>query len=270
MRVEVLRSTEEPERLVCQAARGDYYDGYVGDTRYEELMEDVEYKDDHLKRAIEDARVEMLGNPLDISHLTESSQREIVTSARTRAFIEKQLSRGHYGPWEHPQITFTVEGVSRVTMAQITRHRLMSFDVQSQRYVDFSDKDQKVAMPRSLEDPAHFSRETGTVELDEGDREWHQIQYLDHVNDAFRRYQNMIEAGVPKEDARFVLPLGTVVNMSFSGNARTFMHLLDMRKKANAQWEIRELSEKLLDELFDWMPHTFEYYEEHGPNKLAP
>jgi len=80
----------------------------------------------------------------------------------------------------------------------------------------------------------------------------------------------MVADGVPKEDARFILPLGTTVNMTFSGNARTFLHLLDMRKKANAQWEIRELSEALLDELFEWCPYTFRYYEEHGPNKLSP
>lgn len=253
MQVEVLRSTDQPERLVCQAARGDYFDGYVGDATYAELMEDVDYDEEHV-------------DPLDeASALTDAE-----LNAKTRAFCEKQLARGHYGPWEHPQISFAVKGVSRVTMAQITRHRHLTFDVQSMRYVDFSDSDRKVAMPRSLEDPEHFSRETGEVELDESDREWHEVQYSKYVNEAFRAYENMVEDGVPKEDARFILPLGTVVNMTISGNARTFLHLLDMRRAADAQWEIRELSEALLDELFSWMPHTFEYYDERGPNRLSP
>lgn len=272
MEVEVLQATENPERLVCQAARGDYYSGYVGDTEYAELMKDVDSKDHHLQEELVDcnytARSSMTWDDYEDSKLSYDSRP--VVNARTRSFIEKQLSRGHYGPWEHPQITFAVKGVSRVTMAQITRHRHMTFDVQSMRYADFSEKEDNVAMPRSLEDPDHFTRETGAVDIDETGRRWLKAKYDDYVENAFHLYESMVDNGVPKEDARFILPLGTTVNMTFSGNVRTFLHLLDMRRKANAQWEIRELSEKLLDELFDWCPYTFNYYEEHGPNKLSP
>lgn len=250
MEVEVLRSTDKPERLVCQAARGDYYDGYVGDAEYAELMEGVEHEERHV--------------PEHGPGTQDSAELE----AKTRAFIEKQLDRGHYGPWEHPQITFAVKGVSRVTMAQITRHRHMTFDVQSQRYVDFSDTE--AVVPKSLRDSDHFSRETGATELDDEDRKMWEQEYRLHSGQALNIYEDMVEDGVPKEDARFVLPLGTPVNMTFSGNARTFMHLLDMRKKANAQWEIRELSERLIEELKDWMPYSYEHYDRNAPHKLSP
>jgi len=75
---------------------------------------------------------------------------------------------------------------------------------------------------------------------------------------------------VPKEDARFILPLGTPVNMTFSGNARTFMHVFNMRRKANSQWEIRELSEQLADHLKEWMPFSFGWYEDNMPHKIGP
>lgn len=245
MNVEVLRSTDQPERLVCQAARGDYYDGYVGDVEYAELMSNVKFDDSDVGSGLSEVE------------------------AKTKAFTEKQLSRGHYGPWEHPQITFAVEGVSRVTMAQITRHRLMSFDVQSMRYVDFSEAD--IVTPKSLIDPDHFSRETGEVAFsDERERERLLSQYEEFVEDAVEMYDAMTHVGVPKEDARFALPLGTPVNMTFSGNARTFMHLLDMRKKANAQWEIRELCNRLIEELMEWMPYSYGYYDRNAPHKLAP
>lgn len=262
MQVDVLRATERPERLVCQAARGDYFDGYVGDTDYAELMKDVNYDESVLEE-----EVDKIGGTLHDDN-KPFDRKEAVLNARTRAFCEKQLARGHYGPWEHPQITFSVEGVSRVTMAQITRHRHMTFDVQSQRYVDFSDTE--AIVPKTLLDPDHFSRETGEVELDEDQLSHWRSAYKDMTSQQLDYYEDMVDAGIPKEDARFILPLGTPVNMTFSGNARTFLHLLDMRKKANAQWEIRELSEALLDELFDWMPYTFNYYEQHGPNKLSP
>ena len=250
MEIDVLRQTRMPERLVCQAARGDYYEGYVGDTNYRRLMSDV------------------VGD---------------TTHEKTKNLIEKQLSRGHFGTLEHPQITFAVKGVSRVTMAQITRHRHLTFDVQSQRYANFEDAE--IVVPASLltaeeknnryphvfdEDGTHVSREKGLVEIDEDVREFYREEYERVATGQLYQYEQMVEEGIPKEDARFVLPEGTPVNFTVSGNARTFLHLLDMRKKANAQWEIHELSAAMLDELFDWMPITYEYYKEHGPNRLSP
>jgi thymidylate synthase (FAD) len=256
MEVEVLRSTDKPERLVCQAARGDYYDGYVGDTEYAELMEDVDYDEGEVNI-----------DPRDFDSIAEYEAPPVV-EAKTKAFCEKQLSRGHYGPWEHPQITFAVEGVSRVTMAQITRHRHMTFDVQSQRYVDFSDTE--AITPKSLRDSDHFSRETGLVDVDDDDRKESKELYEMLAEDCFERYRQMVDDGIPKEDARFILPVGTPVNMTFSGNARTFMHVFNMRRKANSQWEIRELSEKLASHLKEWMPYSFGWYEDNMPHKIGP
>lgn len=257
MEVTVLRKTETPERLVCRAARGDYYDGFVGDTPYSELMEPVDWDEENL-----DAVKEIRDNnhPADESYWHDE--------AATHAFVNKQLSRGHYGPWEHAHITFAVEGVSRVTMAQLTRHRHMSFDVQSQRYVDFSDAD--AILPESLENPEHFSREDGLVDLEESERERCEDIYERYADETMEAYQEMVDAGVPKEDARFILPLGTPVNMTFSGNARTMMHVLNLRQKANAQWEIRDLAEEIADHLEGWMPYTGAWWRENGPVKISP
>jgi thymidylate synthase (FAD) len=275
MEVDVLRAMDNPERLVCQAARGDYFDGYVGDTEYGKLVETVNYEVEDIER-VREIRSDNFPRDDDYWH----------TEAATLSFVEKQLSRGHYGPWEHPQIAFTVKGVSRVTMAQITRHRHMSFDVQSQRYVDFSEKEDPFVVPPILLEPEErkeqyphvfenttdiVSRHGGVIELDDSiEKEFALDAFLDSCYDDIDYYERMVDHGMPKEDARFKLPLATKVNMTFSGNARTFLHLLDMRKKPNAQWEVRELSEQLLEYLFDWMPYTFNYYADHGPNKLSP
>jgi len=261
MKVETIRSTDKPEQLFCQTARGDYYDGYVGDTDYEKLMENVEYSEEDIeavKKHINDNGAEWVE--------THMANGKMETAARTRAFIRKQLGRGHYGPAEHPQITFSVKSISRVTMAQITRHRHMTFDVQSQRYVDFSDKE--AIVPKSLKDADHMTRETGAVDVE--NREEHERAYSRHVQEAFTRYEQMVEDGVPKEDARFILPVATPVNMTFSGNARTMMHVLNLRQKANAQFPIRQLAELITQELEEWMPYMAKWWRENGPLRISP
>jgi thymidylate synthase (FAD) len=253
MKISVLDKTSGREKTPVVAARGDYMSDWNGEQNFTEIMESVNFSDDDLSSVKEN------------DHYPElSDERE----AKLKSFVEKQLSRGHYGPWEQSYITFAVKGVSRVTMAQVTRHRHMTFDVQSQRYVDFSDVN--IITPRSLEDADHFSRETGELAYGDKHRKKFKKSYEQHVADAIDEYQSMVDAGVPKEDARFVLPLGTPVNMTFSGNARTFLHLLNLRDKASAQWEIRELSNKLIDKLMDWMPYTYSWYSENKPHKIGP
>ena len=208
-------STANPDDAVTIAARGDYMEESVVGKSAEEVMEGQ-----------------------------EKTQEE---------FIEKIIRRGHFGPFEHPQVFFAIEGLSISAERQITRHRHLSFDVQSQRYVDFSDADY-VTPP--------------TVK--ESDR-LNDIYNLD-VEDAFLGYNHLTENGIPGEDARFVTPLGTAVNMCVSGNLRSFFHVIDMRHAGNAQWEVRNLAEKMLGELRDFAPLSMKMYEEYakGSSKSAP
>ena len=101
MKITVLEATPDAEEVACRAARNDYMTDWVGGQDFDEVMESVEGDD---------------------------------LSEKKDSLIEHLMRRGHYGPFEHPHITFAVEGVSRITMAQITRHRHASFDIQSLRY----------------------------------------------------------------------------------------------------------------------------------------
>jgi thymidylate synthase (FAD) len=152
---------------------------------------------------------------------------------------------------------FAVKGVSQVPMTQITRHRHMSFEIQSMRYVDFSEAEP--VTPSGFEE-----KYIGGVRADAV------------LRDRFERQMNLyklaVESGLPKEDARYFLPLATPVNMTFSANARSLMHLIDLRLNGKAQWEIRELAEKILNEASEWAPLTFEAYEKFTRNNslLSP
>ena len=247
MEVTLLEATSEPERLVCQAARNDYMSEFVADTPFEEVMADVD----------------------------GDTPRE-----RTETLIAQLMDHGHFGPFEHPQATFAVEGVSRSCMAQLTRHRHVSFDVQSMRYVAFDDVDPAdvregamVVVPPSATDPDWGGRNQRTADVDEADAQRREELFRETVADAVESYQELLDLGMPPEDARFVLPIGTKVNIVMSMNVRMLMHVADMRAAADAQWEIREMTEKLLDLAAEWCPVTFDYYEREmkgRKNRLAP
>ncbi len=247
MEVQLLEATEDPEELICTAARNDYSEAFVGDQSFAETMDEIDGDD------IEDRKETLIGHLLD---------------------------HGHFGPFEHPQATFAVKGISRSCMAQITRHRHVSFDVQSMRYVSFDDVDpddvregELVVTPPSATDPDWVGRNQQTGRVGEETAEKREEVFSEAVADAVESYQELLDLGMPPEDARFVLPIGTKVNMVMSMNARMLMHIGDMRAAADSQWEIRQMTEEVLDLAEEWCPITFEYYNEHmknRKNRLAP
>jgi thymidylate synthase (FAD) len=247
MEVQLLEATEDPERVICTGARNDYMSEFVGDQSFDETMADIDGDD------IEDKTATLIGHLLD---------------------------HGHFGPFEHPQATFAVEGISRSCMAQITRHRHVSFDVQSMRYVSFDDVDpadvregELVVTPPSATDPDWVGRNQQSGPVGEEPAERREAVFNDAIENAVASYQELLDLGMPPEDARFVLPIGTKVNMVMSMNARMLMHVADMRAAADSQWEIRNMTEKILHLAEDWCPITFEHYNEHlkgRKNRLAP
>ncbi len=245
MNVEVLERTEDPEEVVCRAARNDYSEQAVGDRSFESVMEGVD------------------GDSME---------------EKQRTLIRHLIEHGHYGPFEHPQITFSIEGVSRSLMAQLTRHRHASFDVQSMRYVAFEDYDpegveEMVVVPPSVDDPDWVGRKQKTDAVDEETAEERRELFEESVRDSLETYAELVDRGLPPEDARFVLPIGTRTNIVMSVNARTLMHIADMRAAADAQWEIRGMTQELLDRAEEWCPITFGIYREemlNRKNRLAP
>jgi thymidylate synthase (FAD) len=222
-------------------------EGYIGDTSFEEIMSGV---------------------------AGETIQE------KQRTLLSRLLNRGHFGPFEHPTLTVSIKGVSRSCMAQLTRHRVASFDVQSMRYVSFDDVDPEevkdgelVVVPPSAGDPEWVGRNQQTGAVDEETARQREKLIRQSFSQSVEQYQQLLELGMPPEDARFVLPIGTQTNIVMSVNMRTLMHIADMRHSGEAQWEIRELTGKVLDRAADWAPLSFEIYRTElkgRKNKLAP
>jgi len=141
--------------------------------------------------------------------------------------LRSAMRSGHDSVLEHASFTFEIKGVSRVLLAQLTRHRIASFTVLSQRYVDQSK--QGCIIPKSIQD------NPDAYEL-----------YMSWVIRIGAFYHNMIEAGIPKEDARYILPEGTTTDLVMTMNARELGHFFRLRCCNRAQWEIRELADAML------------------------
>ena len=170
---------------------------------------------------------------------------------KTAHFMEMLTNIGHESPIEHASFTFAIEGVSRSLLAQITRHRIASFSVQSQRYVKKSSF-VYITPPAIAEDPqakAVFEESMA-----------HAFAAYNQLADQLeQRYlQENLRAGMTEkaarskaekkaiEDARFVLPNACETKMMVTMNARSLYHFFRLRCCRRAQWEIRELAMKML------------------------
>ena len=140
--------------------------------------------------------------------------------------LQHSLASGHESVLEHAVFTFRVEGISRVTLGQLTRHRLASFSVQSQRYVKLEDPE--LVVPDSIRTSA-FAAEAESS-----------MRYMLNL------YQRMVEAGIPAEDARYVTPQSVPTSLIVTMNARELRHFFTLRCCNRAQWEIRKLAEEML------------------------
>lgn len=158
---------------------------------------------------------------------------------KTVSFLKMLRESGHLSPFEHISFTFAVEGISRVATHQLVRHRLASYSQQSQRYVSMSG--QTCIVPPSVlnNEKAH-------------------VLFMKQVEDAWNCYKELVDLGISKEDARFILPHGTETRLVMTMNARELHHFFSLRLCRRAQWEIRELARKMLILARDAAPEIFD------------
>lgn len=154
--------------------------------------------------------------------------RERLSGSDIRGFLEKILSLGHLSVLEHASFTFGIEGISRVTTHQLVRHRIASFSQQSQRYVSHKDRFHVVIPPSVTENREMAER------------------FADQVREIHRLYGEMVDAGIPAEDARYILPNATETKIIVTMNARELFHFFRLRCCERAQWEIRDMAVEML------------------------
>ena len=153
-----------------------------------------------------------------------------------RKSLEVAMDGGHESVLEHAVFTFEVDEVSRVLLAQITRHRLASFSVQSQRYCGAN---QNVVTPDSMVHPELLGDIVAVKKAVE------------------RLYKHARELGVPHEDCRYYTLQGGHTGFVMTMNGRELRHFFSLRCCNRAQWEIRDLADKMLELVKEVAPAMF-------------
>lgn len=140
----------------------------------------------------------------------------------------------------HLSYTIAVEKVSRACSHQIVRHRVASFSQQSQRYVTVKRLDEKIVVPPSIENAG----------VDE---------YLKVIEATIEGYEKLTLNGVPREDARFLLPNAVETSMLMTMDGNSLMHFLGLRTCNRAQWEVRRLADMILEQLREVQHEIFNH-----------
>lgn len=160
-----------------------------------------------------------------------------------KKFINKLFNMGHLSPFEHVSFTFAVDGISRACSHQLVRHRIASYSQKSQRYV--SEDMFEYVIPQSVSNkmtPDNYMAFN---------------IYKKAMRDIQRCYDYLIEKGIPKEDARYVLPNACCTSIVITMNARSLFNFFAHRCCSRAQWEIREMANLMLKEVKKVAPNIF-------------
>ncbi len=162
-----------------------------------------------------------------------------LTEVEIKKLLRLILKSGHLSAVEHASFTFAIEGISRTCTHQLVRHRLASYNQQSQRYVKYQEKPEFI-VPRSV-----------------GRKKTLKRNFEEISNLAFRLYLEMLEKGVPAEDARYILPQAIESKIIVTMNARELLHFFTLRCCNRAQWEIQELAQTMLKLVKEIAPVLF-------------
>jgi thymidylate synthase (FAD) len=235
--VDVIAATPNPQQVIWAAMHQDYSEHYVWDS--------------HDKWPDEERCGELI-----VKHLLAGD-------------------RGHYGPLEHPQITFNVGYFPHSMMQQVRTHRVgVSFDVQSFRYT--GQRIINVAEGKQDIEDVFYLRPVGKYTNRQGKRyfysEEQRTEDLKWCLDACQHYKKRIEEGLAEEHARGIIPFDARQHFVLSCNVRSLMHLLDLRWKKDAQLEAQKLCELLFIHFEQWVPAVAQWYKENRAQKakLSP
>ena len=172
------------------------------------------------------------------------------------------IKHGHWSVFE--QATMTLEiSTTRAIAAQILRHRSFTFQEFSQRYADASQLDNRIPM-FELRRQDTKNRQNSIDDVDEYTKQRYEILVQKHFDEAMDLYKKMVDDGIAKECARFVLPLATPTKIYMTGNLRNWIHYIQLREKNGTQLEHKRIADivkthficqfPIISSALDWCP----------------
>ena len=161
-----------------------------------------------------------------------------ISEKEQKVILEQVLKLGHTSVIEHASFTFAISDVSRSLSHQLVRHRIASYSQQSQRYVNLNE-------PNYVIPP--------TIRKNKKMKD----AYEETMTSIWKHYNKLLDMKIPAEDARYVLPNATCTNIMVTMNARSLLNFFELRCCLHAQWEIRFLANKMLQEVKKVAPTIF-------------
>ena len=165
-------------------------------------------------------------NKVDIDSIMDD-----LTPENTEKLIDDLMNSGHESPLEHVSFTFAVEGVSRNFTHELVRHRLASYSQRSMRYC--SESNCEIIKPDKFKRVARYTEKEKKT-------------FDDIAKESIAAYNELLDQGVSKEDARYILPNGTATRIIFTMNLRTLLHFFNLRCCRRAMGEMREVAFEML------------------------
>ncbi|MEM3291825.1 MAG: FAD-dependent thymidylate synthase, partial [Saccharolobus sp.] len=162
-----------------------------------------------------------------------------MTDEEIETWIRDAILHGYWSVLEHSVYTFSIEGISRVASHQLVRHRIASYTQMSHRFARPIDEYYKPIIPTSIKK-----------------RDVHELVNKAY-NNAYEIYYELLKSGIPEEDARYVLPNAVNTNIVVSMNARELYNFFSLRLCSRAQWEIRAIAWRMLEEVKKVHPRLF-------------
>ena len=232
MKVTLLKYTPKPEILCALAAKSCHTKAFPKVTKKESA--------ELLKKIVDPASMYIFDeNQSSLLDFVEEERREKISEKSGEEIIRFVSAAGHHSVLEHSSFTFVIEGISRACSHQIVRHRIASFTQQSQRYVNLKTFDYIIPpkIANNVEAVKEYNRTIKRVE---------------------KSYKSLLKLGVPKEDIRYILPNATSTNLMMTMNARSLLHFFSLRCCMRAQWEVREVANRMLKQVKKVAPTIFE------------
>lgn len=177
--------------------------------------------------------------------------------ASTDELIKKVIKKKHHSVLEHATATFRIKGGSRAFTHELVRHRFISPSQESQRYVCYADKpgrkktkDYEIVLPGTIESADWSDKSAKPAE-----------SFIKAALVCYELYEKLLDAGVPPEDARYILPNATVSEIVITANFRELRHFFCVRTNPRAHWEIRKVAIDMLKIMKEKAPIVFDDFE---------
>ena len=169
------------------------------------------------------------------------------------------IKHNHWSVFEQSSMTLEIE-TTRGLAAQILRHRSFTYQEFSQRYADSSLLGDSIPLP-ALRRQDDKNRQNSIDDIDPKERQHYEIEMQKHFDAGMKLYKKMLDSGIAKECARFVLPLATPTRLYMTGSCRSWVHYINLRSAHGTQKEHMDIAKECRDVFVKQFPSVSEALE---------